>query len=212
MYTLYFSPGAASMCVHQALLEIGAPFQAVLIDIDSGAQRDPSYLKINPAGLVPSLMIDGAPYAEAAALLLTLAARHPEARLMPSGESPLRASWNQWMVYLANTLQPAFRLWFYPTDISAEPAVQEALKRAVRERIEGIWQRLADHLAGGGPYLLGTEFSCADLYLIMLLRWSRNMPKPATEWPALRAYCNLLCARQSWKRLCAAEGLSEWMV
>jgi len=44
----------------------------------------------------------------------------------------------------------------------------------------------------------------------MLMRWSRNMPKPATGWRALREYAARLKARPSWKKLCALEELSEW--
>jgi glutathione S-transferase len=57
---------------------------------------------------------------------------------------------------------------------------------------------------------LGAEFSAADLMLIMLMRWSRNMPKPSTEWEALNQYAARLKARPSWKRLYEAESLSEW--
>jgi len=39
MYTLYYSPGSASMVVHLALLEIGAPYRLALVDTQAGAQR-----------------------------------------------------------------------------------------------------------------------------------------------------------------------------
>jgi glutathione S-transferase len=61
MYTLYYSPGAASMVVHLALLEAGAPHRLQQIDLDNGEQRQPDYLKLNPNGLVPTLSIDGKP-------------------------------------------------------------------------------------------------------------------------------------------------------
>jgi len=66
------------------------------------------------------------------------------------------------------------------------------------------------HLLAQGPYLLGAEFSAADLMLIMLMRWSRKMPHPATEWPALMKLANLVRARASWKKLYELEGLTEW--
>jgi len=49
-----------------------------------------------------------------------------------------------------------------------------------------------------------------DLYALMLMRWSRNMPRPATAWPQLAALAARLKARPSWKRVCEAEGLVEW--
>jgi glutathione S-transferase len=42
------------------------------------------------------------------------------------------------------------------------------------------------------------------------MRWSRNMPRPVTAWPALRQYADLLRTRPSWQRLCDIEGLTEW--
>jgi glutathione S-transferase len=209
MYTLYYNPGSASMCVHQALIEANAPYRLLLVDLQAGQQRDPAYLKLNPNGVVPTLLIDGAPLTEAAALLMTIATRHPRAALAPAENSLGRAAWHQWIVYLANTLQPAFRLWFYPTDISDDADTQTILKAALRNRIEGVWARIDAHLAAQGPCLLGGEFSAADLMLIMLMRWSRHMPKPATEWASLSQYAARMKARPSWKQLCALEGLTE---
>ncbi len=210
MYTLYYSPGAASMCVHLALLETGARHELILVDLAAGQQRDPAYLKLNPNGVVPTLLIDGKPFYEAAAALLTIAERQPEGKLAPPVDSLARAAWNQWIVHLANTLQPAFRLWFYPQDISVDAATQSVVKAAAQHKIEAAWGRLEAHLTVNGPYLLGDKPSAADLMLIMLMRWSRNMPKPVTEWPALAAYASLMKSRPSWKRLYEVEGLSEW--
>jgi glutathione S-transferase len=210
MYTLYYSPGTASMCVHQALIEANAQYHLVLVDLQSGQQRDPAYLRLNPGGVVPTLLIDDVPLTETAALLMTVATRHTESLLAPAESSASRAAWYQWIVYFANTLQPAFRLWFYPTDISDDAAMQGILKAATYRKIESIWARIDAHLLAQGPYLLGATFSAADLMLIMLMRWSRNMPRPATDWAALEQYAARMKARPSWKKLYALEGLNEW--
>jgi glutathione S-transferase len=161
MYTLYYNPGTASMCVHQALIEANAPYRLVLTDLQAGQQRDPAYLKLNPNGVVPTLLIEGVPFTEAAALLMTVATRHPGAGLAPMENSSSRAAWYQWIVYLTNTPQAAFRLWFYPTDISDDANTQAILKEALRKRIESVWARIDAHLAALGPYLLGAKFSAA---------------------------------------------------
>jgi glutathione S-transferase len=208
MYTLYYSPGTASMVAHLALLEIGAPHRLELVDFDTNAQRDPDYLKLNPQGRVPTLIVDGKPVFESAALLMLLAERHPEARLAPAVGTPERAAWYQWIVYMANTLMPTYRLWFYPTDAGAteHPANVRAV---IQGRIEGAFDLLDKHLSANGPYMLG-EFSGVDLLLTMLMRWSRNMPKPATEWPALKTLADLVRVRASWKKLYEIEGLTDW--
>src|SRR3546814_8919880 len=79
MHTLYYSPGAASMVVHWLLIELAIPHQLSLVDFESRAQKSPAYLELNPHGVVPTLVIDGRPHAEAAALLVHLADTHPEA-------------------------------------------------------------------------------------------------------------------------------------
>jgi len=209
MYTLYYSPGTASMVVHLALLEIGIPYQLERVDLDKKAQHTADYLKLNPLGQVPTLVIDGRPRTESAALLTMLAERHPEAKLIPAHGTPERELWQQWVVYLSNTLMSTYRQWFYPAELGSEehsPVARAALQR----RIESVWDRLDAHLATSGPYLLGAEFSGADLLLTMLMRWSRNMPRPVTEWPALKSLADRVRARPSWKKLYELEGLTEW--
>lgn len=209
MYVLYYSPGTASMAVHQALIEIDAPHELRKVDLDSNAQKSAEYLRLNPNGTVPTLVVDGQPVYECAALLLLLTERHPQAALAPASGTPQRAIFLQWMLHFANTLQPAYRQWFYPQDFA--PAEQEKDSKAfARQRIEAVWDRLDAHLAAHGPYILGDSFSIADLYATMLMRWSRNMPKTATAWPALAALAQRVKARPSWKRLYDVEGLTEW--
>lgn len=209
VYTLYYSPGTASMVVHLALLEIGAPFRLEKVDFDQDAQHSAEYLRLNPRGQVPTLVIDGKPYFESAALLMILAERHPEARLAPPAGSPLRNDWYQWIAFFTNALGSAYRYWFYPPDLGSSehpPFVREAL----RQKIEDAWSLVDAHLATGGPYMLGAQFSGVDLLAIMYMRWSRNMPRPATAWPALKRYADRMRERQSWKRLYEVEGLTEW--
>jgi glutathione S-transferase len=209
MYTLYYAPGSASMVVHQALLEIGVPYRPEMVDLEKNAQRSPEYLRLNPMGKVPTLVIDGKPYFESAALLMILAERHPEAKLAPPPGSELRAAWYQWIAFFTNALGSTYRCWFYPPELgSAEhpPAVHEAL----RQKIESAWALVDAHLQSHGPYMLGAQFSGVDLLATMYMRWSRNMPRSALEWPALERLADLVRARPSWARLYEIERLTEW--
>ena len=209
MYTLYYSPGSASMAVHLALLEVGAPHRLAKLDFEGDEQHGPEYLRINPRGQVPTLLIDGKPYFESAALLLILAERHPEARLAPPPGSALRADWYQWMAFLTNSLGPVYRYWFYPSDLGS-PEHPPFVRDALRQKIEDAWSLVDAHLAAHGPYMLGADFSAVDLLTLMYMRWSRNMPRPVTAWPSLQKYAELMRARPSWKRLYEIEGLTEW--
>ena len=208
-YTLYYAPGAASMAVHWMLIEAGVPFDAVLVDIDAGAQRDPEYLRLNPSGRVPTLVVDGVPHGESAGLLMLLAERHPEAALAPAVHSPERPQWLEMMMYLANTLLPAMRDWFY-ADKDGDPGGAAAVTSLARQRIEGAWDFLDRRLAGGQSYLVGSGLSTADLLAIMLMRWSRNMPRPATAWPHLDAYAQGLRMLPSFVEVSRREKLTTW--
>ena len=88
MYSLYYSPGAASLVVHWLLIELGVPHQLNKLDLQAGQQKRPEYLALNPNGVVPTLVIDGKPMQEAAAMLLWLADRHADAGLAPAAHDP----------------------------------------------------------------------------------------------------------------------------
>jgi glutathione S-transferase len=208
-YLLYYSPGAASMAVHWMMIEMGIPFDARLVDIDAGNQRNPEYLRLNPAGRVPTLVVDGAPRHESAALLMLLAERHPEAALAPAPGTAERAAWLERMVYLANTLLPAMRDWFY-ADIDGDPAGAEAVRALARRRIEEACDQLDADLADGRDYLVGGKLSTADFLAVVLMRWTRNMPRPALGWPHLARYIRGLRALPSFIELNARERLTEW--
>lgn len=208
-YTLYYSPGAASFAVHWMLLELGVTFEAVELDLDAGDQRAPEYRRLNPLGHVPTLIVDGRAVTESAALLILLAERHPEAALAPSPGARDRAVWLETMVYLANALLPPMRDWFY-ADKDGDPALAGGVRDLARLRIERVWDALDSRLADGRPHLMGEDLSTADFLAVMGMRWSRNMPRPATDWPHLAAYVARHRARPAFAELYRREGLAEW--
>ncbi|MET0535993.1 MAG: glutathione S-transferase family protein [Steroidobacter sp.] len=208
-YTLYYSPGAASLAVHWMLIELGVPFEAKPVDLQAGAQRSADYLRMNPAGRVPTLVVDGSPCAESAALLMLLAERHPDKKFAPPRGADDRAEWLETMIYLANTLLPAMRDWFY-AETDGDPAGAEAVKALARRRIEAAWDRLDAQLADGRTHLIGTHLSTADLLGTMLMRWSRNMPRPATSWKHLGPYIQRMRALPSFVEVNDREGLTDW--
>ena len=211
MYQHYYSPSTASLAVHWMLIEIDVPFELVLTDTATGAQKSPGYLKLNPSGVVPTLIVDGAPVCEVAAILMLLAERHAAQGLAPAVGAPERAAWLQWMVYLANTVMPAFRAWFYPHEPAGE-AGTEAATAVARVRLEAIWDRVDAHLAAqAGPYMLGQRLSTVDFLATMLMRWSRNMPRSATAWPNVARYLARMRAMPSLREVHAREGLTDWI-
>ncbi len=209
-YTLYFSPGTASMSVHWMLIELNAPHEIVRIDFAAGEQRGAGYLALNPSGRVPTLVVDGTPHNESTALLMLLAERHPAAGFAPEPTHKDRAKWLETMIYLANGVLPPMRDWFY-SETDGEEADAPAVKRLARGRIEAAWARFEKDLADGREFLLGPKLSTVDLQATMLMRWSRNMPNPATTRSNIAAYVQRMRARPAFRELCRREGLTEWL-
>ena len=146
MLTLYFSPGSSSMAVHIALHEIGAPFESKFISLAGKENRAPAYLALNPEGKVPTLLIDGRPLTEVAAILFYLARRYPEAGLWPEGDLEAEAHVISWMSFIAATIHPARR---------------QGLERS-REVFE-----IAERRLGESEWVL-PRYSIADIHLFRL--------------------------------------------
>ena len=61
---------------------------------------------------------------------------------------------------------------------------------------------------GAGPWLLGQTFSAADLFLLMLVRWGRGMPRPPRDVPALSDHAQRVLARPAVQAAFAAEEIA----
>jgi len=209
MITLYYAPSTAALVVHWLLIELDIPHTLRKLDIDARDHKQPAYLALNPAGVVPTLVIDGQPITEAAAIALHLADAYPARGFAPAPGTLTRAAYYQWMFFFANTMQPAYRAWFYPDEPAGVDSA-DAVKLHARTAIEAAWARLDGHLAAHGPYMLGDKITTADFMLTMMMRWSRNMPKTATAWPALARHAEVMKARPAFKEVYAREGLTDW--
>jgi glutathione S-transferase len=210
-YVLYYYPGNASLLPHMALREAGVPFELRLVDRTQDAQHSPAYLRLNPNGRIPVLLHGDLVLYETAAITLYLADQHPDAGLAPPVGTAERARFYRWMVHLTNTPQAEYRAWFYPEQHVADPAAAAAVKHAAGERLGRMFGIIADQL-GDGPWLLGERFSAADLFLLMLVRWGRAMPRPPRDRPALAAHARRVLGRPAVMATFAAESLAEPLI
>lgn len=193
---LYWRPGAAAMAPHAALAEIGLDYELVEIDRDR-AQESAAYRALNPLGVVPTLVDGDEVLTESAAILLTLADRYPEARLAPAD----RTLYYRWLVFMTNTVQPAFLRYFYPERygteaVSVRAAVElQELFAIIERQLEGREWLVADHR------------TAADLFLFMLTRWGRRMDPPAWNRPNVRAHFQRTLALPGVSRMIAEQDL-----
>ena len=184
MLTLYFAPGASSMAPHIALHEVEAGFEARPLSFARKEMRSPAYLALNPEGKVPTLVIDGRPLTEVAAILFYLARRFPSAGLLPTDDVEAEAVAISWMSFLAATVHPARGL-----------GVEHA------RRVYA----LVDQRLGNKPWAIGT-YSIADIHLFRLYWRFFNSLHPAPgEFPNLDAHYRRMMARPAVQKTCEIE-------
>jgi glutathione S-transferase len=172
LYKLFWSPGSASMAPHVLLEELGVPYE--LSRVELGTPRDEAYLKLNPWGRVPTLVTNGKAIFESAAICLHLTDRHPDKGLAPAVGTMERATFYQWLLFLADTLQPAFMRIYRSSRFSNDPTHEPAVKDKARRDIAEIWSTL-DRTLAGKTWLAGDRFSAADIYFHMLFTWDEDM-------------------------------------
>ncbi|MBR0755874.1 glutathione S-transferase N-terminal domain-containing protein [Bradyrhizobium jicamae] len=191
MMQLYWSPRSRSFSSLWLMEETGQPYERVLIDISTGAQRKIEYLAINPMGKVPALRDGEATLAEAAAIAAYVAERYPEAKLAPPLGDPLRAKYLYWLFFGPGCIEPAM--------------VQIATKVEMNPVAAG-WgdaQRVIDVLdvaLSKGPWILGETFSAADIVIGSGLNFAVRLFKMIPARPSFDAYIARCMARPAFQR------------
>jgi len=158
----YYTPMSSATRVHWALEELGVPYEKVKVDLSAGEQRKPEFLKINPNGKVPAMVIDGQPVFESLAMLLHLGETYGVDRGLfpPPGLQRLEAF--KWMTWgSVSFLEAAQR--FMRNTSERWPVEQRnaGAAEAARKELNDLVRVLDDTLATR-PYLLGEAFSLTD--------------------------------------------------
>ncbi len=192
MLTLYHAIPSRSSIARWMLEEVGEPYDVHLLNLQAGENRQPAYLAINPMGKVPALDHDGVVIAEAAAICTYLADAFPNAGLnVPVGDKR-RGLYLKWLFFGPSCVEPAV------TD-RAFPRKEEAQRGTLGY---GDYDTVLDVVAkgvAGGPYILGEQFTAADVVIGSGLRWGM-MFKLIPERPEFTAYVGRLNQRPAVKR------------
>lgn len=205
------------MAPHILLQELDAPFEKILVDTSTGAHRSEAYRKLNPNGLIPTLVDGDLVLYETAAICLHLCDRHPEAGLAPAVGSTERAHFYKWLIWLTNTVQSTLIIYFY-TDRWMNPgndAGVAELKSHAEAKVGLMLDQLDAELARLGkthdqPWLLGATYSAVDIYALTLCRWTRNFAsQPARDRAHLGPYLKRALARPAVIKAFNEEGLAQ---
>lgn len=210
MYQLYYYPANANAAPHMLLQELGVDYELVLVDRTTNAQKSGEYLKLNPNGRIPALLDQGMVLSEAAAIVLHLVDKHPDAGLAPRVGTPERAKFYQWLIFLTNSLQEELMTWQYPERLTGDDvAATQIVKRGAEARAGKFLDVVEDHLKENGPLFLGNKLSAADFYLVMLSRWARPMSKPPRARPNIAKLLDKVTALPAVRRAYEREGITD---
>ena len=198
MLTLYNAGhSTCSQKVRICLAEKGLPFEDIKLDLGRGKDHlKPDYLKINPNGVVPTLVDDGAIIIDSSVICEYLDEKYPQVRLTPD-DLVERAAMRAWMRFLeevptAAVRVPSFNMGFLPRFEGLDRKQFEAEQADIRpirkqfyrrmgtsgfnkadveasfEQLRNTCRRMNDALAKG-PWLLGAQYTLADIIVAPLI-------------------------------------------
>jgi glutathione S-transferase len=180
MTLIFFAaPMSSATPVASALAELGVPHERINFDLSEGKHKQPEFLKLNPNGKVPTLVVDGTPMFEALAIMQWLGDRYGvERKLWPRFDAPERLVALSWSTWGYVTYGPALmRL-----NQACSPRVSPELHSAAQaehahkelDQLLGVLDaRLADR-----QHLLGETYSLADLIVASCVMYGTMLGVP----------------------------------
>lgn len=161
---------------------VSAPFEWIEIDTFKGETRTPEFLKLNPAGQVPFVLLnDGRMLAQSNAIMVHLA---EGSDLIPA-DAYLRAKMFEWLFWEQYTHEPTIavriaRLHFLKMK-------EEDLDPALKTKGEAALARMELAL-GEGDWFVGETLTLADVALVAYTRNARKGGFDLARYPAVQAW------------------------
>jgi glutathione S-transferase len=203
---LYYAPGACSFASHVAIEEVGIPYETQKLSLADGDQRKPEYLRLNPRGRVPTVVVDDHVLTENVGILSYFGGGYPQAGLWP------KKTWDQaklmsTLAWLSNSVHPAFGHLFRPARYADGDAAQEAVKAKAHESFQGYLEEI-DKLLEGHKWAVANQYTVADPYLLVFYRWGNRAKMPVHNLKNYSALVQRVMARPAVKKVMADEGIT----
>ncbi len=162
--TLYHAAPSRSSIVRWMLEELGEPYDLHVLSLMKGEQKQPAYLAVNPMGKVPALKHGDTIITEAAAICTYLADEFPKGRLnVPVGD-PRRGPYLKWLFFGPSCIEAAIM-------DRASPRKEEPRRGTLGYGDFDTVMNVAAKAVEPGPYLMGEQFTAADVVVGSTLRW-----------------------------------------
>jgi len=185
--TIYGSPRSRTLRVLWAAAELGLDYVHVPLAFDDPKLKSADFLKLNPAGAVPTIVDDGFALSESLAINLYLAKTYCTGTLYPPTPQGEAQAW-RWTLWAQGHLEP----WVQGDVllVSLHAAIGDAA-RAVVESALGLLDRTLDDRA----WLVGDGFTVADLNVACVLSPSRTARLDLSPFPQVHSWLTRCYAR-----------------
>jgi maleylpyruvate isomerase len=182
----YFRSGAAYR------VRIGLNLKGVIVrhvshHLRKGEQRDPAYLRLNPQGLVPALVLDdGTVLTQSLAILDWLDEQYPEPPFLPDNAVE-RARIRAFALAIACDVHPVQNLGVLQQVKALTGRQEDADAWAARVNRDGLTACEAMIAANPGPYCFGEAITLADILLVPQMANARRFGVDLSALPKLVA-------------------------
>jgi glutathione S-transferase len=178
--------------------ELGLDYEHIPVEIGAAGARKPEYLAINPNGRLPAIDDDGFILWESLAITLYLAKKH--GRLYPETLEGEAKAW-QWSLWAVQEVDRGVNIWSLHA-VRLPPADRDPDRLAEALKVLAGPFKVLDGALAARPYLLGPDFTVADLNVAAVISRAIDMDLSATphiggwlkcclERPAAIAACRL---------------------
>ena len=191
-----FIPQDRSGKIRWLLEELGVTYEIRNLDGENQENETQDYLKIHPMGMVPVLEDNGTVIFESGAICIYLTERFASRGLAPSASSPHRGEFLTWTFFATATLDPLLIRVFEAKKLPSQEG--DKLLREIKETFAPVAKKLESALADS-PYLIGGEFSAADIMIAQPLNWADRV-RLLDDYPVLSRYLERLRARPACKK------------
>ena len=164
--------------------ELGLDYEHLPIEIGDAGARKPEFLAINPNGRLPAIDDDGFVLTESLAITLYLAKKHSLGRLYPTSLEKEAETW-KWSLWAVQEVDRGVNIWsLHAVRLPAEE--RDAAKREEALKVLNAPFKVLDGALARQPYLLGNEFTVADLNVAAVI--SRAIDMDLNVVPNLKAW------------------------
>lgn len=201
MIRIYHAPRTRSVRVIWLCAELGLDYQVEPVDFSASYRSSAEWRRLNPVGKVPVLQEGDLTMFESGAMVQYLLDRYDQGRLQPTPGTPTHALFLQWCWFAEATFARPLGEIVNHRRAFAEQDQSSAAIAEMQDRAQLCVQALDDALEGRA-YLLGAEFSAADImtgYTLMLADWLLPGDFPAN----VAAYWQRLAARPCYQKAVA---------